>query len=277
MTQKIPIAALLGDPIAHSKSPRLHGFWLSRYKIAGHYVPLHVTPENLQSVLSHMPKMGFVGANVTIPHKQAVLQMASVVSDQARRIGAANTLTFTEDGGFHADNTDGAGFLANLSQNAQGWRADQGAVMVIGAGGASRAILVALLDAGAPEVLITNRTPERADALAQEFGPRVIAFAFEKTPQFFAHATTVVNTTSLGMAGKDPFPFDLQNISPQALVTDIVYTPLQTPFLHAAKARGCRTVDGLGMLLHQAAPGFARWFGQTPEVDDETRRVVLAQ
>lgn len=275
--KKIPLAAVIGDPISHSKSPRLHGFWLGRHNIAGHYVPLHVSAENLPSVLAQMPKMGFVGANVTIPHKQAVLQLAQQVSDQARRIGAANTLTFTESGGFHADNTDGAGFLANLAQNAKGWSADQGAVMLIGAGGAARAILVALLDAGAPELLITNRTAERAAALAREFGPRVKPFDFAKTPQFFAHAQTIVNTTALGMAGQDPFPFDLKNLPPKALVTDIVYTPLQTPFLMAAEAAGCRTVDGLGMLLHQAAPGFARWFGQTPIVDAETRRVVLAQ
>lgn len=273
--QSIPLAGVIGDPIAHSKSPRLHGYWLGRYGLAGHYIPLHARAENLPQVLRAMPQMGFVGANVTIPHKEAALALADTVSDQARRIGAANTLTFTENGGFHADNTDGIGFLANLHQNAPSWQADQGAVMIIGAGGAARAIVVALLDAGAPEIILTNRTLARAAALAAEFGPRLRVVDWSETENHLASARTVVNTTALGMAGKDAFPFSLRSVQQGALVTDIVYTPLETPFLRAAKAQGCHVVDGLGMLLHQAAPGFARWFGQMPEVDAQTRQVVL--
>jgi shikimate dehydrogenase len=274
MNSTIPLAGVLGFPVAHSKSPRLHGHWLAKYGIQGHYVPLHVAPENLTSTLKSMPNMGFVGCNVTIPHKEVALALAQQVTDAARRIGAANTLVF-KDGEIHADNTDGIGFIENLRQNAPNWRADAGPVLVIGAGGAARAILVALLDAGAPEILLTNRTADRASALAAEFGPRVKAYPWEKTETLLPQAATLVNTTALGMAGKEAFPFSLNGLPSTALATDIVYAPLDTPFLQAARAQGCQTVDGLGMLLHQAVPGFARWFGRMPEVTDETRRVVL--
>ena len=276
MNSTIPLAGVIGFPVAHSKSPRLHGHWLAKYGLQGHYVPLHVAPEHLANTLKSMPDMGFVGCNVTIPHKEAALSLAQNVTDRARRIGAANTLVF-KDGEIHADNTDGIGFIENLRQNAPNWRADAGPVLVIGAGGAARAILVALLDAGAPEVLLTNRTADRASALAAEFGTRVKAHPWEKTETLLSQAATVVNTTALGMTGKEAFPFSLNGLSSAALATDIVYAPLDTPFLQAARARGCTTVDGLGMLLHQAAPGFARWFGQVPEITDETRRVVLGQ
>jgi shikimate dehydrogenase len=276
MNSTIPLAGVIGFPVAHSKSPRLHGHWLAKYGLQGHYVPLHVAPEHLSNTLKSMPNMGFVGCNVTIPHKEAALSLAQNVTDTARRIGAANTLVF-RDGEIHADNTDGIGFIENLRQNAPNWRADAGPVLVIGAGGAARAILVALLDAGAPEIMLTNRTPDRASALAAEFGTRVKAHPWEKTETLLPQAATVVNTTALGMTGKEAFPFSLNGLSSAALATDIVYTPLDTPFLQAARAQGCATVDGLGMLLHQAAPGFARWFGQVPEIIDETRRVVLGQ
>ena len=276
MNNTIPLAGVIGFPVSHSKSPRLHGHWLEKYGIQGHYVPLHVAPENLFNILKSMPNMGFVGCNVTIPHKETALALAQHVTDAARRIGAANTLEF-KDGQIYADNTDGIGFIENLRQNAPNWRADAGPVLVIGAGGAARAILVALLDAGAPEILLTNRTADRASALAAEFGPRVKAHPWEKTETLLPQAATVVNTTALGMAGKEAFPFSLKGLPSDALATDIVYTPLDTSFLQAARAQGCVTVDGLGMLLHQAAPGFARWFGQMPEVTDETRRVVLGQ
>jgi shikimate dehydrogenase len=276
MNSTIPLAGVIGFPVSHSKSPRLHGHWLAKYGLQGHYVPLHVAPEYLANTLKSMPNMGFVGCNVTIPYKEAALRLAQNVTDTARRIGAANTLVF-KDGEIHADNTDGIGFIENLRQNAPNWRADAGPVLVIGAGGAARAILVALLDAGAPEIMLTNRTADRASALAAEFGTRVKAHPWEKTETLLPQAATVVNTTALGMTGKEAFPFSLKGLPSTALATDIVYTPLDTPFLQAARARGCTTVDGLGMLLHQAAPGFARWFGQVPEITDQTRRVVLGQ
>ncbi|MFV0360946.1 shikimate dehydrogenase [Tropicimonas sp.] len=278
MTDRIPLAGVIGAPISHSLSPRLHGYWLRKHGIAGYYTPLHIEPENLAEVLHVLPKMGFVGINVTIPHKEAVLELANHITDRAALAGAANTLIFHPDGRIHADNTDGYGFLANLSQNAPGWDAKDGAAAVFGAGGAARAVVTALLEAGAPEVRIANRTRQRAEALRHEFGPRIIVFDWARASDMLPEATTVVNTTSLGMAGKTDFrPSVLDRLSPGAVVTDVVYTPLETEFLNAAAARGGRIVDGLGMLLHQGAPGFERWFGVRPEVDDALRRAVLGQ
>jgi shikimate dehydrogenase len=276
MTQgQIPLAGVIGDPTAHSKSPRLHGYWLRHYGLAGHYVPLHVRADHLAQVLKSMPDMGFVGANVTIPHKQAAIALADEVTETARRIGAANTLTFLPDGRLHADNTDAHGFIENIRQSAPQWQPQVGPALVLGAGGAARAVLVALLDAGAPEVWLANRTAETAAQLAQEFGPRIKPVDWAKTETYLGAAKTVVNTTSLGMSGHGDFPFSFNRLAAETVVNDIVYTPLETPFLLAAKAQGCHCVDGLGMLLHQAAPGFARWFGKTPTVDAATRQAVL--
>lgn len=270
---KIPLAAVLGCPIGHSRSPRLHGTWLKTYDLAGHYVPLHVAPEDLATALRTLPKLGFVGANVTIPHKEAALALADTATPAAQRIGAANTLTF-KDGKIFADNTDGYGFVANLDQGFPNWRAQSGPALILGAGGAARAIVVALQDAGLRDIRITNRTAERADALAQEFGLQSVDWAARADD--LAQVALLVNTTSLGMAGQAPLDLDLSGLNPSAVVTDIVYTPLMTPLLLAAQARGNPVVDGLGMLLHQAAPGFARWFGHQPEVTDDLRAAVLA-
>jgi shikimate dehydrogenase len=272
---QIPLAGVIGDPIAHSKSPRLHGYWLRHYGLKGHYVPLHVRSADLAQVISAMPHMGFVGANVTIPHKQAVMALADDVTDTARRIGAANTLTFTDDGLLQADNTDAHGFIENIRQNAPQWHASAGPALVLGAGGAARAVLVALLDAGVPELWLANRTQERAQALADEFGSKVKVIDWAKTETHLPHVKTLVNTTSVGMSGQGEFPFSFNHLSPDTVVNDIVYTPIETPFLNAAKSQCCHIVDGLGMLLHQAAPGFARWFGHMPQVDDATRQAVL--
>ncbi len=272
----VPLAGVIGDPVAHSRSPRIHGHWLARYGLRGHYVPLHVRAPDLGPVLAAMPRMGFAGANVTLPHKVAALALATRATDRARRIGAANTLTFLEGGGFEADNTDGEGFLRNLLQGAPGWRPDAGPALVLGAGGAARAVLAALIDAGTPEIRLANRTAEGAAALAAAFGPAVRPCAWEDRAAALSGAATLVNATSLGMAGKPPLEMPLDALAPGALVTDLVYTPLETPLLAAARARGAAVVDGLGMLLHQAAPGFERWFGRAPEVDAELRRIALA-
>ncbi|MCP1167609.1 shikimate dehydrogenase [Limimaricola litoreus] len=272
---RIPLAGVLGAPIAHSRSPRLFAHWLSELKIEGHYVPLHVEPKDFDEVVRTLPRMGFRGANVTLPHKLAALQIADHVSDRAKRIGAANTLTFREDG-IHADNTDGHGFIANLRQNAPDWSASAGPAVVLGAGGAARAVLDALIEAGVPEIRLANRTRARAEALAEAFGPKIRVIDWAETAPVLDSAATLVNTTSLGMAGADPFDLDLSTLPVSALATDLVYTPLDTPMLIAARARGCRTVDGLGMLLHQAVPGFERWFGATPQVTEALRRTVLA-
>ena len=273
---RIPLAGVIGSPIAHSKSPRLHRHWLAKYGLAGDYVPLHVEKDDLRDVLRALPKMGFVGANVTIPHKVAALEIADQVSDRATLIGAANTLIFHEDGKIIADNTDGYGFLANLKQGAPDWRPDLGPAAVLGAGGAARAAIVSLLDAGVPEILLANRTRTKADVLRSEFGARVRVFEWVQAGNMIEAATTVVNTTSLGMVGSPELRVPLDGLQPGTVVTDLVYNPLRTHLLDEAEKAGCTVVDGLGMLLHQGVPGFERWFGVRPEVDQATRDAVLA-
>lgn len=271
---QVPLAGVIGWPVAHSRSPVLHGHWLQQYGLRGHYVPLAVKPEHLAQVLRSLPCMGFVGANVTIPHKEAVLALADAVTDRAALIGAANTLIFRTDGRIHADNTDGEGFIANLMQQAPHWQPSSGSAAIIGAGGAARAVVAALLDQGVPELRIANRSRERAERIREDFGARVTVHDWSDAGGMLEGAGTVVNTTSMGMEGQPPLQVPLDRLSPDALVTDLVYTPLDTDFLRAARARGCVTVDGLGMLLHQAAPGFERWFGVRPQVDDALRAAV---
>lgn len=272
---KIPLAGVIGFPIAHSKSPILHGHWLKRYGIQGHYIPMEVSSGNLAHVLNNLPKMGFVGVNVTIPHKEAVLEIADVISDKASVIGAANTLTFQSDGKLYADNTDGYGFVANLKQSAPTWQASTGPAMVLGAGGAARAIISAMLQEGAPEVIIANRTRPRAEALKAHFGGKVSVVDWTQATTRLNEVSTLINTTSLGMVGKEELRLSLANLPRTSLVTDIVYTPLETPLLREAAEMGCQSVDGVGMLLHQATPGFERWFGYAPQVDDALRNAVL--
>ncbi len=273
---RIPLAAVIGHPIAHSRSPALHGYWLRRYGIKGHYIPMDVATQDLQQALEIMPKLGFVGANVTLPHKEAVLKLADVITDRAALIGAANTLIFRADGRLHADNTDGAGFIANLRQNAPQWDPTAGPAAVFGAGGAARAVIAALIEVGAPEIRIVNRTRPRAEALRSDFGAKITVVDWVQAPNMLEGASTVVNTTSLGMTGKSEFRVPLDALERTALVTDLVYTPLKTHFLIEAESKGCTVVDGLGMLLHQAVPGFERWFGKRPEVDEATRQAVLS-
>ena len=268
------LAGVIGDPIAQSRSPRLHGHWLQRYGIDGHYVPLHVRPDTLRATLQLLPDLGFRGVNCTIPHKEAAFRMASQATDRARAVEAANTLTFTEDGGFVADNTDGHGFVENLRQTAPAWSVARPA-LVLGAGGAARGIVAALLQAGVPSVTVANRTHARAEALARLFGPSVTCLDWTAAPAALARHGLLVNTTSLGMTGQPALGFDLSALSEDTTVADIVYAPLVTPLLAEAAARGAQVVDGLGMLLHQAAPGFERWFGRRPTVDEDLRRAVL--
>ncbi|MBV0913511.1 shikimate dehydrogenase [Anianabacter salinae] len=274
---RIPLAGVVGAPIAHSRSPALHTHWLKRYQIAGAYIPLHVEQDDLVEVMRALPKMGFVGVNITIPHKEAVLNIADIVSDRAAVIGAANTIQFRKDGKIHADNTDGIGFIENLRHSVPDWTPQAGPAAVFGAGGASRAVIHALLQAGVPEIRLTNRSRPRSDALRSEFGTRVIVHDWVKAANVLDDAATVVNTTSLGMVGKPPFRVPLDGLTPGAVVTDLVYAPLDTEFLIEARNRGCRTVDGLGMLLHQGVPGFERWFGVRPNVDDQVRAAVLGE
>lgn len=277
MTKKIPLAGVIGSPVGHSKSPRLHNHWLKTYGLPGHYIPMEIHHDDLKDALWLLPKLGFVGLNVTIPHKEAVLALADLVSDRAALIGAANTLIFHSDGRIHADNTDGYGFLENLKGGAPEWRAATGPAAVIGAGGAARAVITALIEAGVPEIRLTNRTRNRAEALRSEFGPKVVVQDWVQAEQMLDGAALLVNTSSLGMEGGPEFKLSLDQLPSSAVVTDIVYTPLRTTLLQRAEARGCVTVDGLGMLLHQAVPGFERWFGKRPEVTEDTRAVVLVE
>ncbi|WP_425071503.1 shikimate dehydrogenase [Sagittula sp. S175] len=272
---RIPLAAVIGSPVAHSRSPRLFSHWLRKHGITGHYVPIDVPEDKLIETLRLLPQLGFVGLNVTIPYKEKVLEIADKVSERAQLIGAANTLVFGEDGRISADNTDGYGFIENLRQGAPDWDPSAGPATVFGAGGAARAVLASLLDVGVPEIRLTNRSRERAERLQADFGDRVVVHDWVQAGNIIEDCATVVNTTSLGMMGKPDFRVPLDALTPEMVVTDIVYTPLQTKLLKEATEAGCTVVDGLGMLLHQAVPGFERWFGTRPDVDDALRAAVL--
>jgi len=269
------LAGVIGWPIGHTKSPLIHTYWLQQHRIHGYYVPLAIRPENFEVGVRSLRKLGFRGANVTIPYKETIFNMASSISDRAALIGAANTLVFGEDGSIRADNTDGIGFRENIRQYAPDWRASLGPALVLGAGGASRAVVSALLDDGAPEVRIANRTRHKADILKDQFGAKVTVVDWAKSSEATDGTATIVNTTSLGMTGLPPLKIKLNAAPRTALVTDIVYSPLKTDLLVQAEEQNLRTVDGVGMLLHQAVPGFHAWFDIRPEVDSTLRDIVL--
>ncbi|WP_299203333.1 shikimate dehydrogenase [uncultured Tateyamaria sp.] len=275
MSDKIPLAGVIGSPISHSKSPQLHRHWLKTLGLRGDYIPMDVSAQDLETVLRTLPKAGFVGVNITIPHKEAALEIADLVTDRATLIGAANTLIFRKDGQIHADNTDGYGFIENLKAGAPNWQPHAGPATVLGAGGAARAVIASLLDAGAPEILLTNRTRVRAEKLADDFGKKVSVVDWVQAGNILEDSALVANTTSLGMIGKPAMRIPLDGLRRDTLVTDLVYTPLKTDLLAAAEAAGCVTVDGLGMLLHQAVPAFERWFGHRPAVDSAARAAAL--
>ncbi len=270
-----PLAGVIGSPIAHSRSPKLHRHWLNTYGIEGHYIPMDVAQQDLEETIRLLPRLGFVGLNVTIPYKEKVMLIADMITDRATLIGAANTLIFRKDGKIHADNTDGYGFIENLRQGAPDWNPRGGPAAILGAGGAARAVVASLADAGVPEIMISNRTRVRADKLKEDFGQRLKVVDWVQAANMLEDATLVVNTTSLGMVGKPELRVPLDGLRPGTVVTDLVYAPLRTRLLQVAEEQGCQTVDGLGMLLHQAVPGFERWFGTRPEVDATTRAAVL--
>ncbi len=269
-------AFVIGHPIKHSRSPLIHGTWLSQYGIEGSYEPFDVAPEDLPRFIERLRDGEFAGGNVTIPHKEHVFGLCDSVDPLAKTIGAVNTLVRQADGRIHGFNTDYMGFLGNLDQNAPGWAEGLGRAIVLGAGGASRAILVALRERGVPEIVVLNRTPDKAAALVREIGGPFASGGLGDHARFAGGAGLVVNTTSIGMHGSRFEDLDLNLLPRSALVTDIVYVPLVTPFLAEARALGLRTVDGLGMLLHQAVPGFEAWFGVRPEVTAELREKVEA-
>jgi shikimate dehydrogenase len=277
---KARLAGVVGWPVGHSLSPRLHGHWLERYGIDGAYVPLAVRPGDLALAFRALPRLGFLGWNVTIPHKEAALRLVDGRDLSAERTGVVNTVMVDADGRTRGSSTDGPGFLANLRAQVPGWRPEAGPTTLIGTGGGARAVATALLDAGVPGLRLTNRTRERALALAQALRAMFPGAAVELVPwalraAALEGAALCVNGTSLGMRGQPPLALDLAALPVTSPVADLVYVPLETPLLAAARARGHPVVDGLGMLLHQAVPGFAHWGGVTPEVDAATRAVLL--
>ncbi|MDX8441812.1 shikimate dehydrogenase [Mesorhizobium australafricanum] len=267
-------AFVTGHPIAHSRSPKIHGHWLAKYGIDGSYQAIDVRPEDLAAFLGSLQRSGLRGGNVTIPHKEAAFALVDRRDEAAEAIGAVNTL-WLDDGVLWGGNTDGLGFAGNLDQYASGWAAN-GPAVVLGAGGAARAVIHALKQRGVKDIRIVNRTLPRALELAGRFGAGVSAHGADAVGELLADAGLLINTTSLGMHGDATLSADPAGLPDHAIVTDIVYVPLETPLLAAAKARGLKTVDGLGMLLHQAVPGFERWFGRKPEVTPELRRMIVA-
>ncbi|MFK8254054.1 shikimate dehydrogenase [Ancylobacter terrae] len=272
MTRRV---CIIGHPVAHSRSPLLHGYWLRHYGIDGSYGREDVPPERIGDFLTGFAASGYVGANVTVPHKEAAFAAVAAADDVAQALGAVNTL-WLENGRLVGANTDQHGFLANLDAGAPGWDTRATAAVVLGAGGAARAIVHGLLARGIARVAVVNRTPERAQALRARFGSGVEPAGWDDLPQLLAGAGLLVNTTSLGMKGQPPLDIDLSPLPADAVVSDAVYVPLETPLIRAARARGLATVDGLGMLLHQAVPGFERWFGIRPEVTTELRDLAVA-
>lgn len=269
------LAGVIGDPVAHSKSPLIHNTWLKRAGLPGLYAPLRATAETFEAVVETGWAMGFVGFNVTIPHKERAYRLVDRLTPSAEAAGAVNTLWRDSDGGVVGDNSDGFGFLENLKAGADGWEPDGRSAVILGAGGAARAVAAALLAAGVERLTVANRTAARAEAIAAMDPERARAAAWPPEPSAFEAADLIVNATSLGMVGQPPFDLALPPLGPRVLATDLIYAPLDTPFLQAAAAAGARTVDGLGMLLHQARPGFARWFGVAPTVDAALRDAVL--
>lgn len=266
---KAKLAGVMGWPVAHSLSPRLHNFWLEKYGIDGVFVPLPVAPEHFAQTLRVLSHAGFTGVNVTVPHKEAALAAVDVADDIARRACAVNTVVFRSDGSMSGTNTDGAGFMGQLRSRLPEFRPDARPAVVIGAGGAARAISLALADAGAPEICICNRTLARAEAMAMGLGKGVRVINWVDRAHALGGAGLVVNTTTQGMVGQEPLNLDLGSLPTDAVVYDIVYNPQETPLMAAARKRGNPVVGGLGMLLHQAVPGFAAWFGIEPEITDD--------
>ena len=267
-------ACVIGWPVEHSRSPLLHGYWLKKYGIDGAYTKRAVAPEAVADFLRSLRANGYVGCNVTVPHKAAAFSAADEREDSAKAVSAANTL-WLSDGKLVAANTDTYGYMTNLSQQAPGWDRRDAPVSILGAGGAARAIVFGFLDAGVSEIRVFNRTRARAETLAQQFGSCVKVFDWSQREAGSRDSAVLVNTTTIGMNGDGTLDLDLAGFDPECVVSDIVYVPLETELLRKAKSQGLRTADGLGMLLHQGVPGFEKWFGVRPEVTDELRNLIV--
>ena len=270
------LAGVMGWPVAHSRSPLIHNYWLQRHGLSGSYVQLAVQPQRLATALPGLAALGFKGCNITIPHKVEALKLVQVLDANAARVGAVNTVVVQSDGQLKGMNTDGFGFIQSLLDTEPAWRADTGPIAVLGAGGAARAVLLALCDQGAKEIRLLNRSADTAQALAAEFGLPIVARPWAQRHEALADCALLVNTTSLGMHSSPALDLNLNLLPTSALVLDIIYVPLQTPLLAAAKARGNLTVNGLGMLLNQARPAFEAWFGVLPDITPELRALVEA-
>ena len=266
-------AGVIGHPIAHSKSPLIHSYWLNKYSINGEYRACDIAPENLRDEVLKLRDAGLSGINVTLPHKQAIMDICTTINDEAARIGAVNTVVFYSNGEIEGRNTDAYGFMENAKETHLELSCKGSSAFVIGGGGAARAILYALKREGVSEIRISNRTIENAENLADEFG--AIVYDWQEKEKALSGADFVINTTSLGMTGKPPLELDTSLLSSNALVYDIVYAPLMTDLLKAAEIKGCKIVTGIGMLLHQARPAFQAFFGVLPDVDSELRHKVL--
>lgn len=274
MTSSVPAACVIGWPIKHSRSPLIHNYWLKRYGVAGVYRREEVAPEAFADFIKNLAQRGYVGANVTLPHKERALEL-SAPDDRARAVGAANTLWF-DQGELRSTNTDVEGFTANLDAGAPGWDSHPSEAVVLGAGGGARAVVCGLIERGFTRINVVNRSLGRAEQLRDRFGDAIHPYHWSALPHLLARASLLVNATSLGMTGQPELDIDLSPLHPDTVVTDLVYVPLQTPLVAAAQARGLPSVDGLGMLLHQAVRGFSLWFGVQPEVTAELRAVVEA-
>ncbi len=275
LTGKAKVAGVMGWPISHSRSPMLHGYWLKEYGIDGAYLPFSVEPANLETALRALPALGIAGTNLTVPHKETALEICDDIDDTARRIGAVNTIVVQEDGSLFGSNTDAYGFIENLKAEST-WKANDGPAVILGAGGAARAVVAALAAEGVADIRITNRTFERARTLADLFGSACQPLDWSDAPESLRQSALLVNTTTLGMTGQPSLDIALDKLPVTAVVNDIVYAPLETELLHLAGMRGNPVVDGLGMLLHQARPGFAAWYGCEPGVTLGLRKHILA-
>jgi shikimate dehydrogenase len=268
------LAGVMGFPVMHSRSPKLHNYWLARYGLAGAYVPLAIEAQRLPAALRALAPLGFSGCNLTIPHKEAALEIVDKVHPLAQRIGAINCVIVGADGRLEGQNHDAFGYIESIRDADAGWRADAGPIVMMGAGGGARAVLVGLIDQGAREIRLVNRTPARAQALERELGGPIRAHGWDERHAALEGAAMLINASSQGMEGQAPLDLSLVSLPPSALVSDIVYIPRESPLLAAARKRGNRTVNGLGMLLHQARPAFKAWFGIMPEVTPELRAMM---